>query len=61
MNLDRAPVMVVSSVDGTTAEIGQSKAIERYIARRYGLLGANEIEAAQIDAITEHIRDAKEK
>ena len=53
--------MVVSSVDGTTAEIGQSKAIERYIARRYGLLGANEIEAAQIDAITEHIRDAKEK
>ena len=55
MNLDRAPLLLV---DGTA--IAQSKTIERYLARRVGLYGANEVEAAQIDAIGEHIRDMKE-
>ena len=56
-NLDRAPVLVV---DGKY-EIGQSKSIERFLARRLGLLGDNEIEAAQIDSFTEHLRDLKDK
>jgi hypothetical protein len=56
-NMKRAPVIVV---DGKL-EIGQSKTIERYLARRLGLLGSDEAEAAQIDAITEHVRDIKDK
>ena len=44
-----------------TKAIGQSKAIERYVARRVGLMGADDIEAAMIDAITEHMRDLKDK
>ena len=39
--------------------ICQSKAIERYLARRFGMMGATEEEAAQIDAFCEHIRDIK--
>tara|TARA_X000000950_G_C13853956_1_gene635794 strand:+ start:1032 stop:1667 length:636 start_codon:yes stop_codon:yes gene_type:complete len=45
------------SVDGEI--IGQSKAIERYLARRFNLLGDNEIEAFKIDAICEWVRDFK--
>ena len=56
-NLGRAPVVVV---DGKES-IGQSKAIERYLARRLGIMGASDFEAAQIDAITEHVRDLKDK
>ena len=56
INLDRAPVAIV---DGVT--LGQSRPIERYLARRLGLLGVNEIEAAHIDAVTEHVRDCKDK
>jgi len=39
-------------------QIAQSKSIERYIARAYGLNGANELEAARVDMIAEGIRDA---
>ena len=56
VNMDRAPMLVVGN-----DVIGQSKAIERYIARRGGFMGSNDIEAAQIDYICEHIRDIKEK
>lgn len=41
--------------------IFQSKAIERFLARRYGFMGSNELEAAKIDAICESIRDFKDK
>ena len=40
--------------------IFQSKAIERYLARKYNMMGTNEIESAQIDAICECIRDFKQ-
>ena len=43
--------------NGTT--ISQSKAIERYLARRFGFFGSTEEEGAQIDAFCEHIRDIK--
>lgn len=46
------------TVDGQ--KIGQSKAIERYLAKALGLAGSNDIEAAQIDAVTETVRDIKD-
>ena len=39
--------------------ISQSKAIERYLARRYNLVGDTVVQAAQIDALCEWIRDFK--
>ena len=59
MNMGRAPILTVEQQDGSTVTIGQSKAIERYLARRLGFMGASEIEAAQIDCIAEHCRDVK--
>jgi glutathione S-transferase len=55
-NMDRAPIL---TADGVT--IGQSKAIERYVARVCGLMGSSELEASQIDCIAEHVHDIKEK
>eukprot|EP00536_Pseudo-nitzschia_multiseries_P008956 jgi/Psemu1/319516/estExt_fgenesh1_pm.C_2380008 len=55
-NLNRAPVLVTS--EGTT--IGQSKAIERYLAKRFGLMGNIPEEEAVIDCIAEHCRDVKD-
>ncbi|KAK3263576.1 hypothetical protein CYMTET_27624 [Cymbomonas tetramitiformis] len=45
-------------VDGK--KIGQSKAIERYLARELGLMGSDSVEAAQVDQLTETIRDIKD-
>jgi len=56
-NLGRAPVVVI---DGKES-IGQSKTIERYLARRLGIMGSTELEAALIDSVTEHVRDLKDK
>ena len=53
MNLNRAPVLVTP--EGRT--IGQSKAIERYLARRFGLMGSSPEDEAVIDCIAEHCRD----
>ena len=55
-NMDRVPIL---TVDGVT--IGQSKAIDRFVAKRCNMMGNNDIEAAQIDCITEHVRDIKDK
>lgn len=55
MNLGRAPLLVTS--DGI---IGQSKAIERFLAKKFGLMGSSDIECAQIDCIAEHCRDVKD-
>jgi glutathione S-transferase len=55
-NLNRAPVLVTP--DGTT--IGQSKAIERYLAKRFNMMGNSDEEAAVIDCIAEHCRDVKD-
>eukprot|EP00933_Yihiella_yeosuensis_P059065 TRINITY_DN5999_c0_g1_i1.p1 TRINITY_DN5999_c0_g1~~TRINITY_DN5999_c0_g1_i1.p1 ORF type:complete len:256 (+),score=79.71 TRINITY_DN5999_c0_g1_i1:83-769(+) len=45
-------------VDGV--KIGQSKAIERFLAAELGLAGKSSIEAAQIDALCECVRDIKD-
>ena len=40
--------------------IAQSKSIERFLAARTGMLGNTAVEAAQIDAVAEHVRDIKQ-
>jgi len=40
--------------------LSQSKAIERFLARKFGLLGSNPIEAQLIDSVCESIRDARD-
>eukprot|EP00750_Incisomonas_marina_P012604 INCI1710.1.p1 GENE.INCI1710.1~~INCI1710.1.p1 ORF type:complete len:261 (-),score=55.24 INCI1710.1:121-903(-) len=61
-NMNRVPVLEVRDAEGTLqATVGQSKAIERFVARQLHFMGRNEIEAAQIDMICEHIRDIKQK
>ena len=54
-SLGKVPVLEVGK-----EVIAQSKAIERYIARKAGLIGRTDVEAAQIDAVTEHVRDIKQ-
>lgn len=44
-------------VDGII--ISQSKAIERYLAHRYGFMGENLLEAGLIDSYCEYLRDFK--
>lgn len=40
--------------------IPQSKAIERYLAEKYGMMGSNAIDKAKIDSICECVRDFKD-
>ena len=56
MNLNRAPIL--KTEEGVV--IGQSKAIERYLARRLGLMGSNDTEEALVDCIAEHCRDVRD-
>ena len=56
MNLNRAPILVTD----TGRKIGQSKAIERFLARRFGLMGETPVDEAIIDCIAEHCRDVKD-
>ena len=54
-SLNKLPYL---EVDGSI--VCQSKSIERYLARRFNLMGSNDIEAAQIDSICEVVRDIKD-
>ena len=54
-SLDKLPRL---EVDGQV--VFQSKAIERYLANRFDLLGSTPLEAAFIDSIGETIRDFKD-
>ena len=54
-SLNKVPFL---EVDGVI--IPQSKTIERFLANRFNMMGVNEIENAQIDAICESVRDFKE-
>lgn len=55
-NMDRVPLL---EVDGRV--IGQSRAIERYIASLCGMLGKTPEDAAVIDCVAENVRDIKDK
>lgn len=54
-SMDKVPYFVFDGV-----VISQSKAIERFLARKYDLYGTNEVVSAQIDAFSEAIRDIKD-
>ena len=54
-NLNRAPLLLVDE-----QALGQSRAIERYIAAQGGLMGSSALEAALIDSVAEHVRDVKD-
>ena len=54
-NMNRAPVMLI---DGQL--LGQSKAMERFVAAQAGLLGSSAVEAAIIDSVSEHVRDVRD-
>jgi glutathione S-transferase len=56
-NLNRAPIL---RLEDSGHVIGQSRAIERYVASQAGLMGATPYEAAIIDSIAEHVRDVKD-
>lgn len=53
-NLGRAPILTVGDV-----ALGQSKAIERYVASTCGLLGPDALTAALVDCLCEHVRDVE--
>ena len=55
-NMDRVPLLAVND-----KIIGQSKAIERYIANKCNLMGNNDEDRGIIDCITENVRDIKDK
>jgi prostaglandin-H2 D-isomerase / glutathione transferase len=56
-NFDRLPVLYLEN----NQAVGQSKAIERYLAKKFGLMGSTDEEALQVDVICEHCRDVKDK
>ncbi|ORX95480.1 glutathione S-transferase [Basidiobolus meristosporus CBS 931.73] len=47
------PVLIEHLEDGSEFHLGESHAIERYLARKFGLLGSNAREAALIDSFAE--------
>lgn len=51
-NFGKVPIL---TVDG--AKIGQSQPIYRFLAREFGMMGGNAVEAAIIDALCEQKRD----
>jgi glutathione S-transferase len=54
--LGQVPVL---EVDGKLS-FGQSKAIERYLARQFGFWGESEAEGALVDSVCEHVRDLRD-
>ncbi|CAF2344919.1 unnamed protein product [Rotaria sp. Silwood2] len=54
---EKIPVL---EIDGGKYTIAQSKAVERFLARRFNMLGSNDIEAAIIDAAGEQMLDVKQ-
>jgi len=51
----KIPVLVLP--DGTS--IAQSRSIERFVAKKFGLMGSNEVESALIDSIIEQMNDLR--
>jgi len=49
----------VLEVDGKM--LSQSNAINRFLGRQFGLAGANDFEAAQIDALADGLQDMRQK
>ncbi|RYG62542.1 hypothetical protein EON64_17675 [archaeon] len=58
VNMDRLPILEVGD---SGLQIGQSRAIERYISSRCGLLGRSAEESALVDCVAENVRDIKDR
>lgn len=56
-SMGKLPILVLDSGQ----QLCQSKAIERYLAKKFNLMGSNEYEEAKIDSICECIRDIKDQ
>ena len=54
-SLNKLPFL---EVDGTV--IPQSKAIERFLAKKYNMFGSSEVDSARIDGLCEFVRDFKD-
>lgn len=59
-SMGKLPILRITE-NFVTTEIPQSKAIERYISKKYRLMGGNNLEEAKIDAVCECIRDIKDR
>jgi glutathione S-transferase len=55
-NMNRVPLL---SIDGEL--VGQSRAIERYVASTCNFMGCTDEERLKIDCVVENVRDIKEK
>jgi len=55
---DKLPVLEVTD-GGKHSVIAQSKAIERFLSKRFGLYGSSDLEAAVIDSVVEQVSDKK--
>ena len=53
-NLNRLPIL-----NHNHFEVGQSSAINQYLAKQFGLMGVDATEAAQIQAMVAHVDDLK--
>ncbi len=60
INLGRLPIFTYKGPEGEVT-FGQSKTIERFVAKKLGFMGSNDNEAALIDMVAEHVRDIKQK
>ena len=52
---DKVPILEVDGV-----KVGQSKACERFVAKKFGFMGSGAMEEFQVDCLCEHIRDIKD-
>lgn len=55
VSMGKVPILEVGDL-----RLPQSKAIERYVAKKLKLMGSSLEEKAMIDAVTEHVRDINE-
>eukprot|EP00435_Cladocopium_sp_Y103_P056444 s699_g19.t1 len=55
ISMGKVPVLDVGDFS-----LPQSKAIERYVARKFGMMGSTPEEEALVDAMAEHVRDVNE-
>jgi glutathione S-transferase len=61
-SMGKLPILIVNEPDiFSTTIIPQSKSIERYISKKYGLMGNGLLEEAKIDGVCECIRDIKDR
>ena len=52
----QVPVLYVDGPSGTVV-LCQSRAVERFLARRFGLMGSGDVEEQQVDSVVEAVRD----